>query len=254
MATKRSSKTTKKAARDLTLVKASQEETKPAVTKTKPEQIEVTTVTSGSKTPIVVMVPPRDPSEPVFIPSVFVPLTSPAPSPQLQVADEKQQAREIRRQKKLEELAEIKRRREAANQTERSVSSMQVAKIAKPDHRHLPSDLPRLADNQTSSGRIKVPIPENLRYKILYFEKTCHSVIDPIKAELKKRYQEMLAAEIDRTMKTDPKCVKAAMEVEAVVKEVLAAVKAQLPDGYIPEFVATESGVVIAKPFPALKD
>jgi hypothetical protein len=156
---------------------------------------------------------------------------SPAP---VQI-DDRDQAREARRQRKLQEAAERERRRDEAN----------FGTVASPPEPPQVAVAVPAADNKTN-GHIKFAIPEALKYKLLYRESEYKKLVEPIK----QRVQQELQALVAKAIKSDSRVSSAATQLEACVNEILDTVQPSLPEGYAVVFLASNEGAVVAKHAP----
>lgn len=173
------------------------------------------------------------------------------------LVDEREKAREERRQKKLAEMEALRLRREAANAGVPADSSA-------PTRGPITPRLPRLAPwlvppptpatevaGQTSAvaaaekKTVTLTIPEALKYKLLYCESEHRTVAAPVIASLKAAAQAKLAADIAQAIKIEPKCKASADKMQVCVNEILDFLQPQLPDGYAVKFLRTEEGFAI---------
>ena len=167
--------------------------------------------------------------------------------------DERARAREERRQKKQAEIEELRRRRERANLglVTGTIPSTEVEEPLQ-----LP-DAPQVTTAPTpqpgTTNQVHIVIPEALKYKLLYVEGELKQLSDPIRQVVKLAAQAKLLADIRTAIENNEGCKAAQKSLQDCANEVLKSIKHQIPEGYIPVYVATKEGVVVCRAAPPSK-
>lgn len=139
---------------------------------------------------------------------------------------ERERAREERRRRKQEEAELREQQRIAAN-----------------------AGLEGLPANRSTpvNGKIELPIPEALKYKLLYWEDRRRELGEAVKRSVLKDVQEYLQKKYSEALKSSTPYNDATRAFESAVNELLVTVQPALPQGYAVEKVLTERGAVVAQ-------
>lgn len=94
---------------------------------------------------------------------------------------------------------------------------------------------------------LKVPIPEELKWKLLFLEKERNEAVNRIKEQLKAEYQDKLNKAIINAMNSDKDCIDKTRLQNMCVNEVLDIVDPELPEGYAVSNIMTAEGYAECK-------
>lgn len=143
---------------------------------------------------------------------------------------ERERAREERRRRKQEEAELREQQRIAANAGGVEVQPLQRA--------------------TSGNGEIELPIPDALKYKLLYWEDRRRELGEAVKRSVLKDVQEYLQKKYSEALKLSTPYNDATRAFESAVNELLAAVQPVLPRGYAVKKVLTERGAIVAQHSP----
>lgn len=166
------------------------------------------------------------PIEAVVDPALISTVPPPLPGGQT----ERERAREERRRRKQEEAELREQQRIAANAGGVEVQPLQRATPA--------------------NGEIELPIPDALKYKLLYWEDRRRELGEAVKRSVLKDVQEYLQKKYSEALKSSTPYNDATRAFESAVNELLAAVQPVLPQGYAVKKVLTERGAIVAQHSP----